>query len=319
MSNQSLSNLLLPEGEFRVIRCDLADKLLSCADGDSALLYLYTLRHGAAADETSAMRALGFSRERYERALFTLTSLTLSVQPEEAQKPAANPTYTAAELRQARGGDHRFAAVCDEAEGVLGKTLTEGQLRTLFTIYDHLGLPAEVIMELLGYLKRERGAVRLADIRQEAYAWADMGLYTAEAAQTYLSRREAEKPLTEAMFAALGTAARAPKAMEKRLISYAVAHGFPPDAMELAVRRTLRSLGKFSADYVRKILEAWEQKGVHTTAEITAIEPENEKKNAAASPAAPDEAAARTGAPMDDMEKQWLAEVARYRRQKEEH
>lgn len=70
MPKQSLAHLLLPEGEFRIIRCDIADKLLKCADGDSALLYLYILRHGAAAEEPAAMRALGFSKEQYERALF---------------------------------------------------------------------------------------------------------------------------------------------------------------------------------------------------------------------------------------------------------
>lgn len=305
MSTPSLSHLLLPEGEFRVVRCDVADKLLDCADGDGALLYLYTLRHGAAADEKAAMRALNFSKERYERALFTLTSLTLSVQPEEPQKETA-PTYTASELRTVRGDDHRFAAVCEEAEGLLGKTLTESQLRTLFTIYDHLGLPAEVIMELLGCLRRELGSVRLTDIRREAYRWADMGLYTSEAAQDYLARREAERPLTEAMFAAMGVEPRTPRAMEKRLISYAVAHGFPPEALELAVQRTSRTLGKFSADYVRRILESWEKKGVHTVAEITAIEPENEKKNAQTAITPPDPEK------LSDWEKEWLEEVKRY-------
>lgn len=312
MPSPSLSQLLLPDGEFRVIRCDIADKLLDCADGDGALLYLYILRHGAAANETSACRALGFSKERYERALFTLTSLTLSTQPEEPLKTTA-PAYTSPELKKARGTDHRFAAVCDEAEGLLGKTLTESQLRSLYTIYDHLGLPADVIMELLGYLKRELGTVRLADIRREAYRWADMGLYTAEAAQTYLASREAERPLTEAMFAALGTEPRAPKAMEKRLISYAVAHGFPPESMELAVRRTMRTLGKFSTDYVRKILESWQTKGIHTLAEITALEPENEKKNAAQAPTfTPPNPDA-----VSDWEKEWLEEVKRYQEGKE--
>lgn len=309
MSTPGLSQLLLPDGEFRVIRCEIADKLLACGDGDSALLYLYTLRHGAAANETTATRDLHFSKEQYDRALFTLTSLTLAVRPEEEQKAtAAAPSYTTPELKSARGADHRFAAVCDEAEGLLGKTLTESQLRTLFTIYDHLGLPAEVIMELLGCLRRELGTVRIIDIRREAYRWADMGLYTAEAAQEYLSRREAERPLTEAMFAALGTEPRAPKAMEKRLIAYAVAHGFPPEAMELAVRRTSRTLGKFSADYVRRILEAWDAKGVHTVAEITAIEPETDKKDAAQSAAftPPDPEK------VSDWEKEWLEEVKRY-------
>ena len=272
MSTQSLSHLLLPEGEFRVIRCDIADKLLECGDGDSALLYLYILRHGGAADEKSAMRALNLTKEKYDRALFTLTGLIIT-----------------------------------------GQTLTVAQLRTLFTIYDFLGLPAEVIMELLGCLKRELGAVRILDIRREAYRWADMGLYTAEAAQDYLARREAERPLTEAMFAALGAEPREPKPMEKRLISYAVAHGFPPEAMELAVQRTHRALKKFSADYVRRILESWEQKGVHTISEITALEPETESGRQEPAITSPD------ASKLSEWEKEWLDEVARYKQTEEGH
>lgn len=313
MPTLSLARLLLPEGEYRVVRCDVADKLLGCADGDGALLYLYTLRHGASADGAAAMRTLGFSKERYDRALFTLTSLTLSAQPEEPQKETA-PAYTTHELRDARGSDHRFSAVCEEVERLLGKTLTDAQLRSLFTVYDYLGLPADVIMELLVFLKQENGAVKMSDIRREASRWADMGLYTAEAAQDYLARRDTERPLTEAMFAALGAEPRQPKAMEKRLISYAVAHGFPPEAMELAVRRTTRTLDKFSADYVRKILMDWDSKGIHTVAEITALEPENEKKANAAQAAAfspPNPEA------ISDWEKEWLEEVKRYQEGKE--
>ncbi len=86
MSTQSLSHLLLPEGEFRVIRCDIADKVLACADGDSALLYLYNPAPRAAAEADAAMRALGLTRARYERALFTLTSLTVAGQPENRKR-----------------------------------------------------------------------------------------------------------------------------------------------------------------------------------------------------------------------------------------
>ena len=36
----SLASLLMPEGEFRVVRCDVVDKLIQCGDGDAALPYL---------------------------------------------------------------------------------------------------------------------------------------------------------------------------------------------------------------------------------------------------------------------------------------
>ena len=268
------TSVLLPEGELRVARCDTLDKLIAVGDGDAALLYLYILRHGGTADGKAASRALHLSAERYERAAFTINQLTAPAQPPKEDKPDAAPQYTADELRRARLDDQRFAAVCQSAEGVLGRTLTEGQLRCLLTAYDHLGLSAEAIIELLSYLKGEKGTVRLADIRREAYQWADMGIVTAQDAQQYLSRRVNEKPLSEAVYKALGADPAQPAPKEQRVCRFALAHGFPPEAVALAAARTDKHQGHKSLDYTLGILRRWDESGVHTVSEITALEPE---------------------------------------------
>ena len=268
------TSVLLPEGELRVARCDTLDKLIAVGDGDAALLYLYILRHGGTVDGKAAARALHLSAERYERAAFTLNQLTAPAVPQKEDKPDAAPQYTADELRRARLDDQRFAAVCQSAEGVLGRTLTEGQLRCLLTAYDHLGLSAEAIIELLSYLKGEKGTVRLADIRREAYQWADMGIVTAQDAQQYLSRRVNEKPLSEAVYKALGADPAQPAPKEQRVCRFALAHGFPPEAVALAAARTDKHQGHKSLDYTLGILRRWDAAGVHTVSEITALEPE---------------------------------------------
>ncbi|MGE4548022.1 MAG: DnaD domain protein [Intestinibacillus sp.] len=309
----SLPALLLTGGEFCVLRAEVADRLIKCGDADGALLYLYLVRRGAAFDEKTAMRELGFSRERYDRAAFTLTSLELAANPSApvpSETPAV-PAYRPAELRQARQGDRRFAAVCDTAESVLGRTLTEGQLRTLFMVYDHLGLPADVIIELLAYLKREKGTVRRRDIEQEACLWADMGLFTAQDAATYLSRRDAERPLIAAMLETVGITGREPTANEQRCLSEFIARGFPADAVALAAHRMEQAIGKFSWQYLRKILASWDQKGIHTVAEITALEPEKSR------PAAPP-ASHTPSAKLEAWEQEWLQEVKNRKRQQEE-
>ena len=61
-----MTSVLLPEGELRVARCDMLDKLIAVGDGDAALLYLYILRHGGT-DGSAAARALRLSADRYER------------------------------------------------------------------------------------------------------------------------------------------------------------------------------------------------------------------------------------------------------------
>lgn len=316
----SLASLLMPEGEFRVIRCDVADRLLNCGDGDAALLYLYILRQGKRFEPRAAMRALNFSQERYDRAAFTLTGLAVTESPTAAETaPAPTPRYTASELRAARMDDHRFHAICDAAEGVIGRPLTDVLIRTLFTVYDHLGLPAEVIIELLSYLKRDKGVIRGRDIEREACIWADKGILTTADAQRYLSQAEAEKPLRDALAAALGIVGRTPTAAERTLIALCLDKGFPPDALQLAIARMQRNIGAFSASYLRKMLLAWDEKSVHTVSEITALEPE-----AAHRQAPPRDSAGQTAsAPADngqlaDWEREWLAEVQRRRQHRKE-
>lgn len=301
----------LPEGELRVARCDMLDKLIAAGDGDAALLYLYVLRHGRVDGKTAA-RVLHLPQNRYERAAFTLNGLATPPAPPQADKPPESPQYTADEMRRARLDDHKFAAVCESAEHVLGRTLTEAQLRCLLTAYDHLGLSAEAIIELLAYLKGEKGTVRLADIRREAYLWADMGVVSAQQAQQYLSRKADEKPLSEAVYKALGADPAQPAPKAQRVCRFALAHGFPPESIELAVRRTDKQQGHKSLDYTLGILRRWDEAGVHTVSEITALEPET-RAAVGQNPAQPTDPGTLAA-----WEQDWAARVRSHRRKTEE-
>lgn len=307
----------LPEGELRVARCDMLDKLIAVGDGDAALLYLYILRYGGTAGGKTAARALHLSDERYERAAFTLNQLVAPAVPDTvAHEPEAAPRYTAHELRRARLDDHRFAAVCDAAETTLGRTLTESQLRCLLTAYDHLGLSAEAIIELLAFLKNEKGTVRLADIRREVYQWADMGITSAQDAQRYLARRADEKPLSEAIYQALGADPAQPAPKEQRVCRFALAHGFPPEAVRLAAQRTDKKQGRKSLDYTLGILRKWDASGVHTVSEITALEPE--VRAAAGQNSYQPSAQPTDSATLTAWEQDWAARVRNHRRKTEE-
>lgn len=311
----SLASLIPASEEFCVLRTQIVDNLLACRDGDSALLYLYLVRQGKAFDERAALRDLNLTRDRYDRAVHTLTSLHLASKPAEtvqkpSEKPAAPPRYTAAELRARREGDHRFASVCQTAELVLGRTLTEAQLRTLMNAYANLGLPADVLIDLLTYLHREKQTVTRRDIEEQAYLWADMGIFTAEAAAEFLSRREAEKPLLQEMMRALDLAGRDPAPDEYRYLSGFIRQGFDAEAVQLAKERMYARLGKFSWKYLSGIMESWHAKGLHTAAEITAVEPQlRQPKPASASTAA---AAPKPPVKQDgnlaDWERDWLEE-----------
>ncbi len=311
----SLTALIPSTSEFCALRAQVVDKLLACRDGDSALLYLYLARQGTAFDEQEAMRTLGMTRERYDRAVHTLTNLQLT--PAAPQQAAASraPRYTAAELRARREGDHCFSSVCQNAELLLGRPLTESMLRTLMTAYEHLGLPADVLIDLLHYLHREHGTLTRRDVDRQAHLWADMGLFSADAVAEFLARREAEKPLLGDMQRALHIAGRDPAPDEYRYLSGFIRQGFDAEAVGMAGERMQARLGKFSWKYLKGILDSWDSKGAHTASEICAIEPElRAKRPAPASSNAPSDDGGLT-----DWERDWLNEFNARQRKEEPH
>ena len=167
-----------------------------------------------------------------------------------------------------------------------------------------------MLIDLLTYLHREKQTVTRRDIEEQAYLWADMGIFTAEAAAEFLSRREAEKPLLQEMMRALDLAGRDPAPDEYRYLSGFIRQGFDAEAVQLAKERMYARLGKFSWKYLAGIMESWHAKGLHTAAEITAVEPQlRQPKPASASTAA---AAPKPPVKQDgnlaDWERDWLEE-----------
>lgn len=318
----SLSSLIPAGGDFCVLRTDVVDTLLTCRDGDSALLYLYLVRKGQAFDEREALRDLHLTRDRYDRAVHTLTNLRLVRTPAEQtvpEHPSAPPRYTASEMRARRENDHRFASVCQTAEIVLGRTLTESQTRTLMDAYEYLGLPADVLIDLLTYLHRSKGTVSRRDIAEQAYLWADMGIFTADAAAAFLARREAEQPLMDEMLRVLDMAGRDPAPDEYRYLSQFIRQGFDAEAVRLAKERMYSRLGKFSWKYLNGILESWHKKGVHTAAEITSVEPNLRQPITSNQTQAPSAPPANENGNLADWEREWLAEFHAMTKEDDSH
>ncbi|MFI3226862.1 MAG: DnaD domain protein [Clostridia bacterium] len=280
----AISDLILNTDDFCVLKGDLVDKILLSSNPDAALLYLYMSRAKKKFTPTNAMKHLNFSKERYDLAIYELTAMQV-VKRQNDDKPKQSigftdkPKYTVAELRDARS-DKRFSAVCDTCESVLGKALTEGYLKTLLYIYDRLKLPAEVIVELLMYLKSKTSTVpRRMDIEREAHLWIDMGIANHNDATNYIASKYAEKPVFDAMMKALKIYGRDPQPVEERYILHFINYGFAPDIVELAVNRMNDSIGKFSFQYLDKILLSFKEKNLFTIEEIIAHDPEFKKSD----------------------------------------
>ena len=264
------------------LRCD-AEKLIHAHDGDVALLYLYYLHTGSRDGEQAAralcrtLREIEAAQEKLER-MALLGAETLPKPAKEEIPPAPEqklPEYTAADITRRAGEDGAFSVVLAEAAEVLGKSLNTADVRTLFGIYDHLGLPAEVILELLHYCQEsclERyGTSRrptMHTVEQEAYAWANEEILTLDRAESYIRSRRERRGVHARLKSVLDIHDRALTASELKYFDSWIDMGFGEDAIGIAYERTIANTGARKLHYMDKILLSWHNNGLHSRREI---------------------------------------------------
>ena len=259
MSRNDSDNLISPKA---------ADLLISLRDGDAALLYLYFCRHGFR-DPERAGRELFMPRQRLQEACERLEMQGLLAQAgnEESSQvpdssaqrhrapvaPAASsqssdlPPYSAADVSTRSNVDSAFAAVLNEAKLILGRPLSTPDLIKMLGIYDHFGLPAEVMMELMHFVAdcyRERyqegRRPTVGAFEREASIWAERNIRDFDAAEHYIQKYRSQW----------------------------LDWGFQPDAIALAYDVTVTNTRKFSSKYMNRVLENWHKAGLHTPKEI---------------------------------------------------
>ena len=107
-------------------------------------------------------------------------------------RPAEPPAYTEADLIREMKEDTGFSQLLGETQRRLGKVLSTEELKILLSIYNYLGLPAEVISILISFCMQRAKAKKLRrppsmrTIEKEAYHWADQGIETLEEAAAYV-------------------------------------------------------------------------------------------------------------------------------------
>lgn len=179
-------DLLLP-GSILSLHRSAVEKLLKAGNGDAALLYLCLT-----AGQNSG--ALPWGPDRVEAAQNTLLRLGLISSDTPVRPPAGKaggrlaPGLHTQDIAQAFQNDGGFKALVPAVEQMLGKVLSPADLKILYTLFDFLALPPEVILTLTGWCveqAKQKGPGRkptLTQIRREAYKWQKAGIDTLEAA-----------------------------------------------------------------------------------------------------------------------------------------
>lgn len=270
--------LFLPD-RILSLPAEAADRLAAERSGDAALLYLCLLRHGQL---QPARKALGWTDERCAAALETLVRLglaegNLSAAAEPEQVQSQPPEYQRSDVMNALRHDSTFSTLAPAVESALGKPLSDADLKCLYTIYDYLALPAEVIFSLVGWCISETEhkygpgrRPRMPTVQKAAFRWKRLGVDTPDAAEDYLRRQLALREREKALLPLLGIQGREAVANERSYLAKWIDMGFDDEAIRLAYERTLFQKQSMNWAYMNSILRRWHAANLHTVAQVEA-------------------------------------------------
>ena len=177
-------------------------------------------------------------------------------------------------------------------EQLLGKVLSPSDLKILYTLYDFLALPPEVLLTLTGWCVEQakaKGPGRkptLPQIRREAYKWQKAGIDTLEAADAHLRRLTRLNQRGTELIQLLFGESRAPVAKEAEYLDQWIQKGLPDDLLLLARDRTIYHLQSFKWSYMNGILNRWQAKGLTTVEAVEAYDRSHRPAYAKPRPAA---------------------------------
>ncbi len=271
-----MAAVALPGGVVS-LSAENADRLLALDQGDGCLLYLALLRHGG--ELAQAQHALGWSQGRLDAAYAALQSVELvGPAPVPQGRPLRDdrpPDYGTQDVAQALTGDAAFSTLQQQVERSLGAKLSPADLKTLYTIYDYLGLPPEVIYLLTGWCVEETERrcgpgrrPRMSQVKKEAYRWYDRGVDTLPAAEAFLRAQKSLARRERTLLPLLGIRDRQPLDREREYLAAWVDWGFPDEVIALAYEKTLLNKQTMSWPYMNSILKSWHAKGLRTLREV---------------------------------------------------
>lgn len=275
----------------------LVDRYIKSADGDQLKVVLWLLRNGGrtySAEEIaeavgirpqSAENAVGFWVQnglltRQDDALTTtlLPAAPAQETPAPAKAPAAEQVRAAVPRRMLRPDgvyiservetSPSIRRLVEEAEAMLGKTLSPALSGTLIQAHEDYGLPCEVILMLVAY-SNKIGRANTSYIESTVRNWADSHILSIEAAEEKLRELDETAVAWKRCERAFGmTSRRAPSKNEGQYAHRWVCEWTMPDELlNEAYNRCVDNTGKVNMKYINAILESWHNAGIRTLKE----------------------------------------------------
>lgn len=191
--------------------------------------------------------------------------------PMEMQTETAHlyekPVYSADQLREFRNRQDT-AQLLFIAETYIGKPLTPSEVKSILFFTDTLHFSEDLIDYLLQYCV-ERGKKSFRYIEKVAISWAEEGITTPEQAQSVSAGYDKK---VYSIMKALGKNS-APTDAELNFINrWTIDYAFNSDVIFEACQRTVLNTDKNRFQYADRMLAAWKEQNVQSTADIIKLD-----------------------------------------------
>lgn len=156
------------------------------------------------------------------------------------------------------------------AQEILGKTITEKDMQTIYWFYQDLKMPIEVILLLIEYCV-SKGKNRISYIEKVAVSWNEMGLNNVEAVNNYLKSEEKKTGFLYSVRRLMGIADRNLSQIEEQYLTKWHSEFLMSEEMiALAYEYCIIQTAKLSFPYMDKIITRWNNEGIRTVSEAEA-------------------------------------------------
>ena len=238
-------------------------KLALCGDADACLYWLSM--------QANVKPALDM--ERCRAAEKTLASLGLLERV--PLRRDEHPTYSQETVLDHIENNAQFSSLLGEVQRTLGRILSIEETKCLLSICDYLRLPDDVISVLVTYCvhrnrQRNLGMPSMRTIEKEAYAWADAGIDTFEAAADYMQQMLRRNSRVGQICRILQITGRNLTTSEQKYVTQWIEWGFPDETIALAYDKTCTNTGGLKWAYLNSILARWHEKGLLTVRDVRA-------------------------------------------------
>jgi DnaD/phage-associated family protein len=280
----------------------IADKHLKFASGDQIKVLLYVLRHTEKNVNAHAVaKFLKMDENDVEDCLqyWVLTNILedeelaskeSAPQKEKAEKPAEPVKFvpgqnkepetvksketveytkpTQAEIAARLDESAEIRSLFSDLQSKLGKTIGYDGQATIICLYDHFGLPAQVIFMLVDYCV-SIGKTGYSYIEKAGGSWAEQEIDTVEKAAKKIDSLNKVNKFWNKFAISQGLPNGKPTANQVKYISRWLDElKMSFDMICLAYEETLERTGKISLSYTDKILSNWAESGLKTPDDV---------------------------------------------------